>query len=154
MQKHSETNFVFWYRIAKFGYKETRVNPFERLLAWNLPVFVNEDNFRIYVIEREKMHSYLPEFINWFGDAKLEGGLLKNYDSKSEEFKILKRRLNLMLEKQNELEKIMKKEEKMKLKEDKKKSKEIELETWDETKDNRQGKSVFGIFGGNSKKRK
>ena len=166
---YNNRSFIFWYIVASFGYEGTGINPLKNMLKWNLPVIVSDDWFAKALDSDRVLHnlSKLIDAIDRF---------IEDFDNKSEEYKLLKKRLNAMCDLEDEINKQAKKEEARAKKEEARAKKEekqrMKFEKYTEEDDDESEQEeehvrykhekkapdkkglFFNLFGGSSKKKK
>ncbi len=120
--RYSKKNFVFWFDLARFGYKLTRKNPLRLMLEWELPVLLEDERFADAM--NDEFAKRVSSMISAIEGSGVKKGYLEDFDPKSEEYKLLKKRLNEMYNLENQIEKDRKKEEARARKEEEKLRKE------------------------------
>lgn len=102
-------NFVFWFKLAMLGYENTNRNPLKLMFKWNLPVLTDDESFRRSLSQRTR--KYIPTLIKRIGGDKYSYGFIDDFDSKSEEYKIIKKRLSTLTGYDNDIAKQQKREQ-------------------------------------------
>ena len=160
--------FVFWFRVAAFGYEGTGVNPFKNMLKWNLPVIVEDEVFA-KATTSDRFMRHLSELIDSLGGSEGRKGFIDDFDNKGEDYKLLKKRLNTMCDLEESIYKKAKKEEAKARKEEKQRAKnnrivyednnvteyEEQPTKYKHAKKEPEKKGLFSnIFGGSGKRKK
>lgn len=119
---YTKRNFMFWWLIASYGNQITEANPFKLMIEWRLPIIIDEKVFRDAMCD-EIVEEHINKLINALEGEKYKRGYIDDFDNKSEEYKLLSKRLSIMYELKKEIGKRNKKEEAKARKEERQKSK-------------------------------
>lgn len=138
-------HLIFWCNIADFGAGNgVEKNPYELMMEWDLPVLWDDSDFEA-ALDSQRVERYLSDLIYEIeGDDK--DGYLYDFEQKSEEFRLLQRRLNSLKKLKKDLHKMQKKEEKEKRKRERDYESASRRYDADESTDNPRKKTFLGKF--------
>jgi hypothetical protein len=96
LKKETSYHFMTWCCLACLGNKSN--NPLPIMLQWELPVWVNDNDFENDLNTSVLTQKNIDKFIIWIAGRDSYDGVLARWESSTNEYKLLKRRLKMFQE--------------------------------------------------------